>query len=155
MTITKIHEKNTLEPTLEELGIGSYSLIKGEEYMSSRMLTHFKDILMAMQKRIIKSIDYTFLQTKGETINYPDDTDMAVQENEFRLELWSRNREYNFLRRIGKSLKLIHSNDYGYCMLCCIEIGLRRLEVRPTAILCVDCKTLEEHRTKQMNMAID
>jgi len=82
--------------------------------------------------------------------NFPDPNDRASQESEFSLELRTRDRERRLIKKIDESLKEIESGDYGFCESCGIEIGIRRLEARPTASLCIDCKTLDEIREKQM-----
>ena len=88
---------------------------------------------------------------RDDAANYPDPNDRASQESEFNLELRTRDRERKLLKKIGESLALIDTDDYGYCESCGIEIGVRRLEARPTAELCIDCKTLDEIREKQMS----
>ena len=89
------------------------------------------------------------LPMKEEAINYPDPNDRASQEEDFRLELRTRDRERKLLKKIEESLELVREKDYGYCEVCGVEIGLRRLEARPTATLCIDCKTLDEIKEKQ------
>jgi DnaK suppressor protein len=86
---------------------------------------------------------------KDDAINYPDPNDRASQEEEFRLELRTRDRERKLLKKIEEALQLLTDKEYGYCEVCGVEIGLRRLEARPTATLCIDCKTLDEIREKQ------
>ena len=86
---------------------------------------------------------------KEEAINYPDPNDRASQEEDFRLELRARDRERKLLKKVEEALELINTKEYGFCEVCGVEIGLRRLEARPTATLCVDCKSLEEIREKQ------
>jgi DnaK suppressor protein len=142
-------EKDILEPSLDVLGIAAYKQKKTEEYMSSKMLEHFKAILMALRQRLLEGGDKIVTHMKEEAINYPDPNDRASQEEDFRLELRTRDRERKLLKKIEESLELIREKDYGYCEVCGVEIGLRRLEARPTATLCIDCKTLDEIREKQ------
>lgn len=149
MAVKEIREKDILEPSLETLGIEPYKPKKGEEYMGSKMLPHFKKILTAMRIQIMKGVDRTVTHMKEEAINYPDPNDRASQEEDFRLELRARDRERKLLKKVEEALGLINAKDYGYCEVCGVEIGLRRLEARPTATLCVDCKALEEIREKQ------
>lgn len=142
-------EKEVLEPSLEMLGIGPYQSKKTESYMSTKMLAHFSKILMALRQRILEGGDKIVTHMKEEAINYPDPNDRASQEEDFRLELRTRDRERKLLKKIEESLELIREKEYGYCEVCGVEIGLRRLEARPTATLCIDCKTLDEIKEKQ------
>lgn len=141
--------KDIFEPSLEMLGMGPYKQKKGEEYMGAKMREHFTKILTLLRKQIMEEADRTVTHMKDEAINYPDPNDRASQEEEFRLELRARDRERKLLKKIEESLQLLTDKEYGYCEVCGVEIGLRRLEARPTATLCVDCKTLDEIREKQ------
>ena len=84
--------------------------------------------------------------------NFADPADRATQEEEFSLELRNRDRERKLLKKIEQTLHKISDGDYGYCETCGVEIGLKRLEARPTADLCIDCKTLAEIREKQLGL---
>ncbi len=95
-------------------------------------------------------VDRTVHHMQDDASNFPDPNDRASQESEFSLELRTRDRERRLIKKIDESLKEIESGDYGFCESCGIEIGIRRLEARPTASLCIDCKTLDEIREKQM-----
>jgi DnaK suppressor protein len=141
--------KDILEPSLEVLGISPYKAKKTEEYMSTKMRAHFTQILTLLRKRIMEEADRTVHHMKDDAINYPDPNDRASQEEEFRLELRARDRERRLLKKIEESLQLIVNKEYGYCEVCGVEIGLRRLEARPTATLCIDCKMLDEIKEKQ------
>jgi DnaK suppressor protein len=88
---------------------------------------------------------------QDDAANFPDPNDRATQESEFSLELRTRDRERRLIKKIEDAIKEIDSGDYGYCETCGIEIGIRRLEARPTATLCIDCKTLDEIRERQMS----
>ena len=142
-------EKDILEPSLDVLGITPYKPKKAEQYMGVEMLGHFQRILAALRKRLLEGGDKTVTHMKEEAINYPDPNDRASQEEDFRLELRTRDRERKLLKKIEESLEMVREKDYGYCEVCGVEIGLRRLEARPTATLCIDCKTLDEIREKQ------
>lgn len=142
-------EKDILEPSLDVLGIAAYKQKKTEDYMSAPMLEHFRLILMALRQRLLEGGDKIVTHMKEEAINYPDPNDRASQEEDFRLELRTRDRERKLLKKIEESIELVREKDYGYCEVCGVEIGLRRLEARPTATLCIDCKTLDEIREKQ------
>jgi DnaK suppressor protein len=98
----------------------------------------------------MQEVDRTMLHMKDEAANFPDPNDRATQESEFSLELRTRDRERKLIKKIEETLTKIDNDEYGYCDACGVEIGLRRLEARPTANLCIDCKSLEEIREKQM-----
>ena len=123
---------------------------EGEEYMCEAQLQHFSDILNNWKAELMQEVDRTVHHMQDEAANFPDPNDRATQESEFSLELRTRDRERRLIKKIEESLKDIESGDYGYCETCGIEIGIRRLEARPTATLCIDCKTLDEIREKQL-----
>ncbi|HEY0635839.1 MAG TPA: RNA polymerase-binding protein DksA [Gammaproteobacteria bacterium] len=134
-------------------GVGQFTPFvekKGEEYMNERMSAHFRDILKAWKKELMEEVDRTVHHMQDEAANFPDPNDRATQESEFTMELRARDRERKLIKKIDESLELIDSGEYGFCEACGVEIGLRRLEARPTATLCIDCKTLDEIREKQM-----
>jgi DnaK suppressor protein len=141
------------EPTIKSLeGFGHftpYKEKKGEEYMNPRMKEHFREILLAWKKELMEEVDRTVHHMQDEAANFPDPNDRASQESEFSMELRTRDRERKLLKKINESLDLLDEDEYGYCESCGIEIGVRRLEARPTATLCIDCKTLDEIREKQ------
>jgi len=142
-------EKEILEPSLDVLGIAPYKQKKTEEYMGPKMLAHFNNILMAFRQRLLEGGDKIVTHMKEEAINYPDPNDRASQEEDFHLELRTRDRERKLLKKIEESLELVREKEYGFCEVCGVEIGLRRLEARPTATLCIDCKTLDEIKERQ------
>ncbi|MEW7977385.1 MAG: RNA polymerase-binding protein DksA [Candidatus Sedimenticola endophacoides] len=127
-----------------------YKEKKGEEYMNEKQEAHFRAILEAWKKELMEEVDRTVHHMKDEAANFPDPNDRATQESEFSLELRTRDRERKLIKKIEDTLNLIDSHDYGYCEACGVEIGIRRLEARPTATQCIDCKTLDEIREKQM-----
>lgn len=131
-------------------GVESYQEKVGEEYMNENQLLHFKKILKAWHEQIMLEANRTVSQMQDKAANYPDPADRATQEEEFSLELRNRDRERRLMKKIESTLKKIESKDFGYCETCGVEIGIRRLEARPTADLCIDCKTLAEIREKQM-----
>jgi DnaK suppressor protein len=126
-----------------------YQEKKGEEYMSPLMLEHFREILHAWKRELMEEVDRTVHHMQDEAANFPDPNDRASQESEFSMELRTRDRERKLLKKINESLDLIDEGEYGFCESCGVEIGVRRLEARPTATLCIDCKTLDEIREKQ------
>ncbi|AET15848.1 TPA: RNA polymerase-binding protein DksA [Pasteurella multocida] len=131
-------------------GVEPYKEKVGEEYMNEAQLLHFKKILQAWRDQIVEEATRTVAHMQDEASNFPDPADRATQEEEFSLELRTRDRERKLLKKIENTLKKLETGDFGYCDSCGIEIGIRRLEARPTADLCIDCKTLAEIREKQM-----
>lgn len=131
-------------------GVEPYQVKPGEDYMSDQQKTHFRKILGAWRNQLMQEVDRTVDHMKDEAANFPDPVDRAAQEEEFALELRTRDRERKLIKKIEKTLVLLEDDDFGYCEHCGIEIGIRRLEARPTADLCVDCKTLAEIKEKQM-----
>ena len=126
-----------------------YAEKKGEEYMNAKMADHFRAILNTWKTELMEEVDRTMHHMQDEAANFPDPNDRASQESEFAMELRARDRERKLLKKIAESLDLIDEGEYGYCESCGVEIGVRRLEARPTATLCIDCKTLDEIREKQ------
>ena len=126
-----------------------YEISEGEEYMNDEQKKHFRALLMAWRKELMEEVDRTVSHMKDSAANFPDPADRASQEEEFSLELRTRDRERKLIRKIDNTLELLETEDYGYCEACGVEIGVRRLEARPTATLCVDCKTLDEIKEKQ------
>ena len=122
----------------------------GEEYMNDQQVEHFTQILHNWKKELMEEVDRTVTHMKDEAANFPDPADRASQEEEFSLELRTRDRERKLIKKINDTLTRIEEEDYGYCDSCGIEIGIRRLEARPTATLCIDCKTLAEIKEKQL-----
>ena len=127
-----------------------YKIKKGEGYMSSRQLDHFRDILNNIKLGLGEDIDRTVHTMQDEATVFADPNDRASQESDMALELRNRDRERKLIKKIDEMLAKIDSGDYGYCENCGVEIGLSRLEARPTATLCIDCKTLDEIREKQV-----
>ncbi|PKM13508.1 MAG: RNA polymerase-binding protein DksA [Gammaproteobacteria bacterium HGW-Gammaproteobacteria-3] len=121
-----------------------------EEYMNPAQLRHFEIILNNWKAGLMAEVDRTVHHMQDDAANFPDPNDRATQESEFSLELRTRDRERKLIKKIDEALKEIEAGDYGYCESCGVEIGIRRLEARPTATLCIDCKTLDEIREKQM-----
>lgn len=136
-------------PTLIH-GVKPYVEKKGEEYMGKKMLEHFRAILNAWKQELLEEVSRTVHAMQDDTANHPDPNDRASQETDMSLELRSRDRERKLIKKIEEATGRIDSNDYGFCETCGVEIGVQRLEARPTATLCIDCKTLDEIREKQM-----
>ena len=130
-------------------GFAPYSAASDEEYMSPAQEEHFRQILLAWKKSLMEEVDRTVHHMQDEATNFPDPNDRATQESEFSLELRTRDRERKLIKKIDEALERIETHEYGYCEACGVEIGIRRLEARPTATLCIDCKTLDEIRERQ------
>jgi DnaK suppressor protein len=127
-----------------------YVAKKGEEYMNSKQLAHFRKIMEALKAELLGDIERTVHTMQDEATVFADPNDRASQESDIALELRNRDRERKLIKKIDESIARIDSGEYGYCDSCGVEIGLKRLEARPTATLCIDCKELEERKEKQM-----
>jgi len=123
---------------------------KGEEYMNAKQRAHFRKILDALKNELSQDIDRTVHTMQDEATVFADPNDRASQESDIALELRNRDRERKLIKKIDETIARIDSDNYGFCDNCGIEIGLKRLEARPTATLCIDCKTLDELREKQV-----
>ena len=130
--------------------ISSYKGRKGEKYMSAAMKRHFNGVLIEWREHLREEMQKTFDHLKNKGESYADPIDRASQEEEFAFELRTRDRERKLINKIAGSLEQIKQDDYGYCYACGIEIGVKRLEARPTATHCIDCKTLDEIKEKQL-----
>ena len=135
---------------LQSRNITPYEPKAGEEYMSPEQLVHFRKMLEGMKRELSRDIDRAVHTMQDEATVFADPNDRASQESDMTLELRNRDRERKLIKKIDEIIAKIDANEYGYCESCGIEIGLKRLEARPTATLCIDCKTLDEIREKQM-----
>ena len=129
--------------------IKPYALKKNEKYMNAKQKQHFVAILDSWAEQLQIEQDRTADKIQDNVSNFPDESDRATHEEEFTLELRTRERERKLLSKINESIDDLKSNDYGFCASCGIEIGIRRLEARPTATRCIDCKTIEEIHERQ------
>ncbi|RVU29260.1 MULTISPECIES: RNA polymerase-binding protein DksA [Neptunomonas] len=127
-----------------------YNPAEGEEYMNEAQKDHFRQILTTWKQQLMEEVDSTIHHLQEEAANFADPSDRASQEEEFSLELRTRDRERKLIKKINEAMESIDEDDYGYCETCGIEIGIRRLEARPTATMCIDCKTLAEIKEKQV-----
>ncbi len=135
--------------TTSGLKFTPYKEKKGEEYMNEKQVDHFREILLAWKRQLMEEVDGTVHHMRDDAANFPDPNDRATQESEFAMELRTRDRERKLIKKIDDAVDQLESGEYGYCEACGVEIGIRRLEARPTATLCIDCKQLEEIREKQ------
>lgn len=140
---------NVKNDTIGKMGIAPYQEAEGEEYMNEKQLAHIENILLAWRQSLMEEVDRTVSHMKDEAANFPDPSDRASQEEEFSIELRTRDRERKLIKKIEDALERLRNEDFGYCEACGIEIGLKRLEARPTATLCIDCKTLSEIKERQ------
>ncbi len=131
------------------MGIPPYQPKAKEEYMSEPQRAHFRRILMTWKQALMEEVDRTVHHMKDDAANFPDPNDRATQEEEFSLELRTRDRERKLIKKIEEAIESIESDEYGFCEMCGVDIGIRRLEARPTATLCIDCKTMDEIRERQ------
>jgi DnaK suppressor protein len=130
-------------------GFTPYQPTRGEDYMSKGQLEHFRQILLAWKRELMEEVDRTMLHMKDDAANFPDPNDRATQESEFGLELRTRDRERKLLKKIDSALSRIDDGSYGYCEETGDEIGLRRLEARPVATLCVEAQERRELAERQ------
>ena len=128
-----------------------YKPKRGEEYMNEKQREHFRGILLNWKSELMQEVDRTVTHMKDEAANFPDPADRATQEEEFSLELRTRDRERKLIKKIDGTMERIDQDDYGYCESRGIEIGIQRLEACPTATQCIDCKTLDEIKERQIH----
>lgn len=137
-----------MSPELNDLpdhhGFTPYKAKKGEAYMNADQEAHFREILNAWRRELMEEVDRTVDHMKVDSVHCPDPNDRATQESDMGMELRTRDRERKLLNKISKTIKKIDEHEYGYCESCGVEIGIGRLEARPTADLCIDCKTRQE-----------
>lgn len=142
--------KSLKMPQEQHTQVTPYEPKNGEEYMNPAQLAHFRKILEDLKNELGQDIDRAVHTMQDEATVFADPNDRASQESDMTLELRNRDRERKLIKKIDEIIAKIDEGDYGYCESCGIEIGLKRLEARPTATLCIDCKTLDEIREKQM-----
>lgn len=152
MSAENMTPQNSLESLgpLAIAGVQPYQEQPNEEYMNNAQKEHFRKILTAWRDQLRSEVDRTVGHMKSEAANFPDPVDRASQEEEFALELRARDRERKLIKKIEKTLTKLDNDEFGYCEQCGVEIGIKRLEARPTADLCVDCKALAEIKEKQL-----
>jgi DnaK suppressor protein len=126
-----------------------YVAKRGEQYMSKEQLSHFQQILLNWKRDLMEEVDRTVSHMKDEAANFPDPNDRATQEEEFSLELRTRDRERKLIRKIEEALKRIEDGSYGYCLETGEEIGIKRLEARPVATLSIEAQERRERRERQ------
>ena len=152
-TTTKPAAKKTVtrksSDNLDFTNFTPYKEKKSEEYMNPAQVEHFHMILNGWKQQLMGKVDETVHHMQDDAANFPDPNDRASQESEFAMELRTRDRERKLIKKIDESIIALDSDDYGYCSKCGVEVGIRRLEARPTATQCIDCKTLNEIREKQ------
>ncbi len=150
-TPQKTFVQNTAASPLSFHDFTPYQEVEGEEYMNPRHVEHFRKILLKWRQQLMEEVDRTVHHMQDDATSFADPNDRATQEEEFTLELRARDRERKLIKKITEALASLDTGEYGYCEGCGLEIGIRRLEARPTATLCIDCKTLDEIKEKQMS----
>jgi len=133
-------------------GLTPYQEKRGEDYMNEPQIAHFRELLLAWKRELMQEVDKTVHHMRDEAANFPDPNDRASQESEFAMELRTRDRERKLIKKIEESINNLDSGEYGYCDVCGVEIGVQRLEARPTASQCIDCKTLDEIRERSSKL---
>ena len=126
-----------------------YITKRGEAYMNKEQLEHFRNILNSWKRDLMEEVDRTVSHMKDEAANFPDPNDRATQEEEFSLELRTRDRERKLIRKIDEALKRVEDGSYGYCLETGEEIGVKRLEARPVATLTIEAQERRERRERQ------
>src|ERR1700674_2556277 len=145
-------DAETIEPGSLLAGprnVQPYIVKRGEQYMSKQQLEHFRFILNSWKRDLMVEVDRTVTHMKDEAANFPDTNDRATQEEEFSLELHTRDRERKLIRKIDDALKRIEDGSYGYCLETGEEIGIKRLEARPVATLSIEAQERRERRERQ------
>ena len=135
---------------LQQKSLPPYTPKKGEQYMNPKQRAHFRKMLEMQKQELLDDIDRTVQTMQEDATVFADPNDRASQESDIATELRNRDRERKLIKKIDETIARIDSGDYGYCDKCGVEIGLKRIEVRPTATLCIDCKTLDELRERQL-----
>jgi DnaK suppressor protein len=143
----------TKRPGAGPAGFLPYEAKKGEEYMGDAQLLHFQRVLHLWKEQLCADREATTKHMRDDTVNFPDPLDRAAMEEEHALEWSAREREHRLILKIDQALVTIKQGDYGYCESCGAEIGIRRLEARPTATQCIDCKTIDEIRERHSGFA--
>ena len=146
---------NIKNDLLTRFGIQAYQAGTREKYMSNKQLKHFKNILLTWKAQLENEANKTVHHIKNESVNFADPNDRASQESDFRLELRTRDRERKLLKKIQFSIKKIENGSYGYCEETGEEIGLKRLEARPVANLCLEAQERREIKDKQFSEGDD
>jgi len=125
--------------------------LRNEDYMKPEKEAYFHEILLNWKKQLLSEMERTVHHMQDEAANFPDPNDRATQEEEFSLELRTRDRERKLVKKIDEAIQRLDNHEYGYCEACGVEIGEPRLIARPTATLCIDCKTIDEIREKHFS----
>ena len=149
--ITKIKSKVAEKVRIPVPEIPKAPKVRGDQdYMGPEQSDYFRSILLRWKRDLMEEVDRTVHHMQDDATNFPDPNDRATQEEEFALELRTRDRERKLIKKIDESLLALDNGDYGFCEVCGIEIGVNRLQARPTATLCIDCKTLDEIKERHL-----
>ncbi len=120
-----------------------------DKYMNPEQLDYFRQLLVDQLNSLDENAGNAHGKLISEPKNLPDELDQAAEEDNRRTELRIRDRERKLINKIKETLEKIDNGEYGYCKSCSYPIGQARLEARPTADLCINCKDLEEQEERQ------
>ncbi|MGV2432065.1 MAG UNVERIFIED_CONTAM: RNA polymerase-binding protein DksA [Rickettsiaceae bacterium] len=120
-----------------------------EEYMNPMQLEYFSRKLNTWKDELLENSRETLEHLKEENWNEPDLSDRATIETDTGIELRTRDRYRKLIDKIDEALKRIDSKEYGFCEETGEEIGLKRLEARPIATLCIEAQERHENYEKQ------
>lgn len=112
--------------------------------MEKTQIEHFKKILAQQLKELTAHNQDTISDLEGMKSEYPDPLDRAIVERNRNFFLRIRSRERNLTEKIEDALERIENGIYGICTACGEEIPIERLEARPIAMYCVECKAKSE-----------
>ncbi len=130
------------------------ALSQNESYMSPKTLALFKEFLVLWKKSLIADSQVEFEALKEDVSQISSDlSDQATYEESISLHIRARDRDRKLIKKIEESLLLIDRGDYGYCNECGVEIGYERMIARPTADMCIDCKTAAEMKERHTGYA--
>lgn len=119
--------------------------------MEKFTLLRFTKIINEQKQQILASHDHGQFRLSTERDELFDEVDHAVADLEQGMKVRLGNREALYLRKLEDALARIVEGTYGQCVSCGVDIGERRLEVRPTAELCIDCKE-ESERAENLSV---
>ncbi|MBM9535518.1 RNA polymerase-binding protein DksA [Desulfobulbus alkaliphilus] len=117
--------------------------------MDEKNLQYFKQQLEAIKAEINSDVEQTLSEMTTQTGNVPDPNDRASMESDRSFELRIRGRERKLMDKVDEALARIEDGSYGICVGCGCEIAFKRLQARPVAKFCIDCKTRQEQQEKE------
>ncbi len=126
-----------------------YKPSEKEEYMNPMQIEYFRQKLQAWKDELLLNSRDTLDHLKEENWNEPDPNDRATIETDTSFELRTRDRYRKLVDKIDEALERIADGEYGYCEETGDEIGIKRLEARPVATLCIEAQENHENYEKQ------